>query len=326
MNRAEDHQSPAGKAGAGWRLVPRLAALVVSVVALLVLPPDAGAISADPMAIDFGVVPVGATVSQNIAVTIAEDFRMGNAYGLGTAPPFDFDFDTCSRFAGPGTCNVVVSFAPTFAHSYSDVVLGLTECHPSGDACDEVRRIEVLLSATAVRVATTTTLVSSVNPSVVGDTVTLMASVAPVSGATTPTGTVVFRDGASMLASVALTDGSASFATSSLSAGAHTISASYQGSPAFEPSSRTLTQTVLDAPALLDILLGEVTSLGPGISLADKIRQIQAHVAAGDTRAACRLLSAFIAEVSAQSGKSLTTAEAAELIGAAEQIRRLIGC
>lgn len=47
---------------------------------------------------------------------------------------------------------------------------------------------------------------------------------------------------------------------------------------------------------------------------------------AGDLEAACGLMEAFINEVTAQSGKALTTAQAADLIAAAEAVRAAMGC
>jgi len=93
--------------------------------------------------------------------------------------------------------------------------------------------------------ATTTTLTSSANPSNLGQPVTLTATVAPTSGAGTPTGTVTFTDGATTLGTGTLSGGQATFTTSSLSAGNHTITASYSGDANFGTStSPALAQVV----------------------------------------------------------------------------------
>jgi len=74
--------------------------------------------------------------------------------------------------------------------------------------------------------ATTTAVISSLNPSNVGQSVTFTATVT----GTTPTGTVQFKDGAANLgAPVALAGGTATFSTSSLGAGTHSITAVYSG-------------------------------------------------------------------------------------------------
>lgn len=92
--------------------------------------------------------------------------------------------------------------------------------------------------------ATATALTSSLNPSTRGGNVTFTATVtSAVAG--TPTGNVEFRDGTSMLATVALSGGQASYTTSSLTAGSHSITAHYAGDGDFAASaSGVLTQTV----------------------------------------------------------------------------------
>jgi len=90
--------------------------------------------------------------------------------------------------------------------------------------------------------STSTTLVSSLNPSGTSQPVTFTATVH--SGAGTPTGTVNFIDGL-RFAQVALdSNGQASVTTSSLSIGSHTIGAQYTGDTNFASSSGTLTQVV----------------------------------------------------------------------------------
>src|SRR5262249_61632998 len=71
-----------------------------------------------------------------------------------------------------------------------------------------------------------TALTSAPSPSVFGQATTLTATVtAPGSG--TPTGTVAFFDGATLLGTGTLTGGTATFTTTALSTGAHTLTASF---------------------------------------------------------------------------------------------------
>jgi len=72
---------------------------------------------------------------------------------------------------------------------------------------------------------TTTTLTSSINPSPQGQLVTLTAAVSPSAA----TGVVMFRDATDTLGTGTLSGGKATFSTSSLSAGSHSISAVYSG-------------------------------------------------------------------------------------------------
>jgi hypothetical protein len=77
---------------------------------------------------------------------------------------------------------------------------------------------------------TTTALTSTANPVVLGQAVTFTATVATVApGGGTPTGNVVFKDGATVLATVLLVNGVATFSTSTLSQATHSINAAYQG-------------------------------------------------------------------------------------------------
>ena len=75
---------------------------------------------------------------------------------------------------------------------------------------------------------TTTTVTSSVNPSVFGQPVTFTATVSATSGGT-PTGTVTFFDGGNSIGTENLSGGVATLNTSALAAGSHTITASYGG-------------------------------------------------------------------------------------------------
>jgi uncharacterized repeat protein (TIGR01451 family) len=91
----------------------------------------------------------------------------------------------------------------------------------------------------------TTTLTSSANPSVFGETVTFTATVAGPPGLPTPTGTVQFSDGATPLGPpVVLVDGVARLEVSDLAVGIHTIGADYSGDESYNPSQDEVDQTV----------------------------------------------------------------------------------
>jgi autotransporter-associated beta strand protein len=99
---------------------------------------------------------------------------------------------------------------------------------------------------------TATNVTPSSNPSGANQPVTFTATVLPVSpGSGTPTGTVSFViDGTTQSPAAGLVGGQATFVTSSLNMGSHTVSATYNGDTNFTPStSSTLTQTVLNASA-----------------------------------------------------------------------------
>jgi len=101
-----------------------------------------------------------------------------------------------------------------------------------------------VVSQVVDKAATTTALISSQNPSAVGQSVTFTATVTPeFSG--TPTGNVVFNNGSTKLGMAVLSGGVASFSATKLGSGSNSITAVYNGSPSFNTSSsNTLTQTV----------------------------------------------------------------------------------
>src|SRR5262249_58469792 len=82
--------------------------------------------------------------------------------------------------------------------------------------------------------STRTTVVSSHNPSVFGQSVTFTATVAAVApGSGTPTGTVTFKNGGTVLGSGTLVSGKVAFSTATLAPGAHPITMSYTVTSAF---------------------------------------------------------------------------------------------
>ncbi len=97
----------------------------------------------------------------------------------------------------------------------------------------------------AATAATTTTLASSANPSIVGQHVTFTATVTSLKSGTI-TGMVTFLDGTTSLGTGPLTSGSATFAATSLTVGSHSITAHYGGDTNFSggTSSPAVSQTV----------------------------------------------------------------------------------
>ncbi|HET7437417.1 MAG TPA: Ig-like domain-containing protein [Thermoanaerobaculia bacterium] len=87
---------------------------------------------------------------------------------------------------------------------------------------------------TAAGTTTTTTLLSSANPSTFGQNVTFTATVSPNGGVPTPTGTVSFFNGATLMGSSAVNGaGVATFSTNALTLGLHQITGVYSGDANF---------------------------------------------------------------------------------------------
>jgi hypothetical protein len=103
-----------------------------------------------------------------------------------------------------------------------------------------------VLKQIVTKADSSTSVVSTLNPSNHGQTVTFTATVVAVApGAGTPSGPVQFKDGATLLGSRSLAGGVAAFSTSALASGSHNITANYAGSAHFNASaSPVLVQVV----------------------------------------------------------------------------------
>jgi hypothetical protein len=73
-------------------------------------------------------------------------------------------------------------------------------------------------------------------------------------------------------------------------------------------------------------LLAAVTGIAPGSSLADKVFAAQAYFASGNLPSTCSMLTAFLNEVNAQSGKNIPATTATALIANAVKIKSKLGC
>jgi hypothetical protein len=149
-------------------------------------------------------------------------FKSGNTV-LGTAVPLD---------ASSGIAQA--TFTATAA--------GTIFAHYSGDAnflASDSSPVTVTLSPT------TMTMTSSENPAKLGDKVTFTATVANSAGGAIPTGSVAFTDGTTSLGDpVTLAAGQASISSSTLTAGAHTITAQYTPDSVFASATATIGQYV----------------------------------------------------------------------------------
>ena len=127
------------------------------------------------------------------------------------------------------------STPPTLAGSYA-VVATVNDPNYAGTA-----------SGTLVigKTASAASVTSSANPVLLQNAITLTAKVTSTAG--TPTGTVTFLDGTTVIGTGTLSAGVATLTISSLAVGTHSITASYGGDPNFSATvSGTLTQVVED--------------------------------------------------------------------------------
>lgn len=112
---------------------------------------------------------------------------------------------------------------------YIDLIAGL----PPG------RTVTLNISCTPGAAPTTTTISSSVRPTVFGQSTTFTANVTSIDSAT-PTGNVVFAVDGVQQAPVPLVGGTASLAMSGLAVGTRTVTATYTGTSSFKTSNATL--------------------------------------------------------------------------------------
>ena len=166
----------------------------------------------------YGSVPAGETVT----------FLDGST-PLATVAPSGGVVSLTTSTLIAGTHNVAVTYAgdANFAGT-SSVMMQVVNKNPSS--------------------ATTT---SNLNPSTFGQTITLTATVA--SGGN-PTGTVTFMSGATALGTVALAGNIARLSVSTLAAGAHPITAIYNGDAGFNSSSSAALNEVVNKAPPVEIL------------------------------------------------------------------------
>jgi Bacterial Ig-like domain (group 3)/FG-GAP-like repeat len=125
---------------------------------------------------------------------------------------------------------------------------------------------------------TVLTLSSSLNPESFGQSVIFTAK-ATATGPT-PAGSVIFQDNGKQAGQVTLAaDGTAAFATSSLSAGSHVIQAIYSGDSNYDSQSATLTEVVAPAPTLATL------SVSPNPATAGQVVTLKALVTGAGTPA-----------------------------------------
>jgi hypothetical protein len=137
---------------------------------------------------------------------------------------------------------------------------------------------------------TTTSLVSSVNPSYLGQSVTFTATVVsqgPAAGP--PTGVVTFMDGSSTIGTGTLINGVAKFTTSSLGLGSHSITAVYGGATNFVGGTSNnvnqvvnpITLTFINSTPPASVVSGTAFTVQVQINVASYSGKVQLSAASG---------------------------------------------
>ena len=139
--------------------------------------------------------------------------------------------------------------------------------------------VEILSGTTVSLAPTATSVVRSAgpNPSIPGQSVSFTATV--TSGSGTPTGTVQFRDGVTNLgAPITLAAGQATFTTTTLALGAHSITGVYSGDSSFATSTSAAVAHQVTQAATTTAL---VRSAGPNPSTVGQSVSFTATVTSG---------------------------------------------
>jgi hypothetical protein len=202
--------------------------------------------------LDEAILNVNATNLNN--VTVSYDLKAFDGAGRAGEPAMPASFTGHGNYDGVSfsvdgntwyTLQSVDITAPanqtytthTFNLSQMAQTLGLTLSadtrikfqHASSEAWaltnDGIAIDNVAVTGTAAQSPTTTTLQVSPGPLVFGEPVTLTATVSP----STATGTVTFKDGATVLGTGTISGGVATFTTSALGVGGHSLTAAYGG-------------------------------------------------------------------------------------------------
>jgi hypothetical protein len=183
------------------------------------------------------------TATQSVAMTSLKVHQLATAFtpvtGGGGTPLLSYSVSPglpagLSLDSTSGT----ISGTPTVTQSTTSYTVTVTDTN----GATATAGFSLAVTTTTSSVAVTT----SVNPSNDGQSVTFTAAVSG-SGAV-PTGTVTFKDGGTTLFSGTLVKQLASYTTSTLAPGLHSISVAYSGDSSFAGSSGGLTQVVGGAP------------------------------------------------------------------------------
>ncbi|MGA2743050.1 MAG: Ig-like domain repeat protein [Candidatus Sulfotelmatobacter sp.] len=210
-------------------------------------------VNLNPTATALAAAPNPASVGQSVTLTATVNppplFDLGRR---GHAVPGPISLGTVSFYYGPtllGSGDVNSSGVATSSTTTLPVGAdGLTAVYSGDSNFAGSTSIAYTETITGAATSTTTVLTALPNPAIAGQSVTLAATVAPAPTGT-PTGTVSFYDGTTLLGTMAVnSSGIADFIDTSLPVGALSITAVYSGNAGFSGSTSTVvTETVSPA-------------------------------------------------------------------------------
>jgi Bacterial Ig-like domain (group 3)/NHL repeat len=172
----------------------------------------------------------GGTLALNSVTLSSGDFALAGGGSCGSSFPVNL--------AGGSSCTLNVVFAPAIVGPRTGT-LQITDNAPGSPQ-------SITVVGNGIQDNTTLALASLQPTSTYGGSVTFAATITPgvATTAPSPTGGVSFAEGANILGSSQVNAGAASFSTSALSAGSHTITATFSGDSNYSGNSGSLTQLV----------------------------------------------------------------------------------
>jgi hypothetical protein len=205
--------------------------------------------------------PNPATVGQSVTFTAT----VAAGSGVSGTPTGTVTFSSGSTNLGTGTLSggtATFSTSSLAAGTYSITAVYGGDSNFAGSSSAAV---SLTVSAAPTTIATTTTLTASATNSAAGSNLIFAAAVTPASGSGVPTGSVTFSDGTTQLGTGTLdSTGKATYSTSSLAVGTHSITAAYGGDTnymksASAPVSVTITAATSDFSLSLSQASGTVS-------------------------------------------------------------------
>jgi len=155
------------------------------------------------------------SVTYGTMVTLSATLT-GGASATGTVTFMDGGTTLGTASISGGSASLAINTLPSGTHTIT--------ANYSGDTYNAASNSSAV-TVTVGKVAAAVALSASPTSASLGSNVTLTATIT----GSTPSGTVIFRDGGATLATVAVASGTASFSTSTLAIGSHNISAQYSG-------------------------------------------------------------------------------------------------
>ncbi|MGA8143234.1 MAG: Ig-like domain repeat protein [Candidatus Acidiferrales bacterium] len=185
---------------------------------------------------------------QSVTVTNSGNAALTLASAMPSSPSF--------ALAASGTCGTAFPVnIPPSSNCTLDIVFDPSTVGPFNANFSVVNNAAgspnlITVSGAGLQDGTTMAVVSSLPVSDVNVPVTFTATLTPTTATTapTPTGTVIFTDGAANLGSGTISASVASFTTSALAAGSHTITATYGGDTLYTGSNANFVQKVIGPP------------------------------------------------------------------------------